>query len=134
MGQPLVAVAPSRNQFGFDGSERKVTSAYEVLDLGEALLRVYPTDAHLVTYVVRGATRQPRINKGGLASFPGIVETHAFFCDVDNAGQAPWTGASPVCITRPSAATPTAGGRFLLTSPRRSEPFSRSEGGGAGTT
>ncbi|MEI7895274.1 MAG: hypothetical protein WCI05_19410, partial [Myxococcales bacterium] len=55
------------------------------------LQRVYPTDAHLVTYVVKRAQWQPRINKPGLAHFDGIVETSVFFCDVDNPGHAEWT-------------------------------------------
>ena len=43
-----------------------------------------------MTYVVRRATRQPRINKSGLTHFDGIVETNVFFCDVDNQGHAEW--------------------------------------------
>ncbi|MCU0690331.1 MAG: hypothetical protein MUF54_02915, partial [Polyangiaceae bacterium] len=86
----LVAVAPDKYARGFDGSGRVVPEAYEVLDLCEALGRVYSTDAHLVTYVVEGATRQARINKLGLAKFPVRVSVGVFFCDIDNAGHAPW--------------------------------------------
>ena len=87
----LVAVAKGKFAVGFDGAERKVADAYKVLPVREALERVYRTDAHLVTYLVRGAKKQPRINKTGLPSFDGIVETNVFFCDVDNANHAEWT-------------------------------------------
>jgi len=86
-----VAVARGTRARGFDGVREKVELAYEVLELGEALQREYRTDAHLVTYVVRGARRQPRINKPGLPSFPQPVEVGVFFCDVDNPDHAPWT-------------------------------------------
>ena len=87
----LVAVAKGKFAVGFDGTERKVANAYEVMPVCDALKRIYRTDAHLVTYVVRGAEKQPRINKAGLQYFDGIVETNVFFCDVDNAGHAEWT-------------------------------------------
>ena len=86
----LVAVAKNKFAKGFDGTDRKIRDSYEVLPVKEALERVYATDAHLVTYVVRGATKQPRINKSGLTHFDGIVETSVFFCDVDNQGHAEW--------------------------------------------
>ncbi len=85
-----VAVAPNRFSRGFDGSRTEVVSAYEVLELHDALLRTYSTDAHLVTYIVEGATRQPRINKPGLPFFPQPLAVEVFFCDVDNPGHAPW--------------------------------------------
>jgi len=86
----LVAVAPDKYARGFDGSGRVVPEAYEVLELREALGRVYSTDAHLVTYVVEGATRQPRVNKLGLPKFQSRVSVSVFFCDIDNPGHAPW--------------------------------------------
>ncbi len=86
----LVAVAPDKYARGFDGSGRVVPEAYEVLELREALSRVYSTDAHLVTYVVEGAKRQPRINKLGLSKFQSRVSVCVFFCDIDNPGHAPW--------------------------------------------
>ena len=93
MGAAIGLVAVAKNKFakGFDGTERKVRDAYEILPVQEALQRVYPTDAHLVTYVVKRAQWQPRINKPGLVHFDGIVETSVFFCDVDNPGHAEWT-------------------------------------------
>jgi hypothetical protein len=86
-----VAVAAGTRFRGFDGTDRIVPDAYEVVELREALERTYTTDAHLVSYVVRGRTRQPRINKEGLPYFDGIVETTAFFCDVDNDAHGAWT-------------------------------------------
>ena len=88
-----VAVARDVRSRGFDGSGRAVADAYEVMDLREALERQYDTDAHLVTYVVDGATRQPRINKGGLPYFDRPVHTTTFMCDVDNPGHAEWNDA-----------------------------------------
>jgi hypothetical protein len=86
----LVAVAPNKFSKGFDGSGRQPALSFEVLELHDALTRAYPTDAHLVAYVVEGATRQPRINKAGLAHFPGKVSVGAFFCDVDNPQHSHW--------------------------------------------
>ena len=88
-----VAVARGVRSRGFDGSGRAVADAYEVMDLREALERQYETDAHLVTYVVDGATRQPRINKPGLPYFDRPVHTTTFMCDVDNPGHAEWNDA-----------------------------------------
>ncbi len=86
-----IAIAAGKYATGFDGTDREVSDAYEIVDLREALERTYTTDAHLVSYVVRGRSHQPRINKTGLAYFDGIVETTTFFCDVDNAGHGAWT-------------------------------------------
>ena len=85
-----VAVAPNKFSKGFDGSGRKPALSFEVLDLHDALTRPFPTDAHLVAYVVEGATKQPRINKAGLPFFEGRVEMGVFFCDVDNAHHSNW--------------------------------------------
>ncbi|MDY0004939.1 MAG: DEAD/DEAH box helicase family protein, partial [Polyangia bacterium] len=86
-----VAVAPHKRFAGFDGRRQKVSQAFEILDLRDALTRTYSSDAHLVTYVVPGAARQPRINKPGLATFDGFPAVDVFFCDLDNPGHAPWT-------------------------------------------
>lgn len=86
-----IAVAPHARSLGFDGSGREVPAAYEVLNLREALERVYPTDAHFVTYIVEGAARQPRLNKPGLPCFDRPVLTTTFVCDVDNPGHAEWS-------------------------------------------
>ena len=82
----LVAVAPHWRIPGFDGVRQNVREAYEVLELRDALERRYKTDAHLVAYVVSGASRQPRINKPGLPHFGRPVEMGVFFCDLDNRG------------------------------------------------
>ena len=88
-----IAVAPHARSFGFDGSGRKVADAYEVMDIREAIARVYTTDAHHVCYVVEGATRQPRLNKPGLPYFDRPVLTTTFVCDIDNPGHAEWNDA-----------------------------------------
>jgi hypothetical protein len=85
-----VAVARNKYARGFMRPDDEVEDAYEVLPLEEALHRTYATDAQLVTYVVEGATRQPRINKPGLPYFPKRVEVGVFFCDVDNPGHVAW--------------------------------------------
>lgn len=87
----LVAVAPNKYARGFQPGQEDVRDAYAVVELEAALHRVYRTDAHLVAYVVEGATRQPRINKPGLPHFGRRALVHAFFCDVDNTGHAAWT-------------------------------------------
>ena len=61
-----VDVAKSKFIKGYNGPGDTVSNAFYVLELTDALTRNYDTDAHLVTYVVPGATRQPRINKLGL--------------------------------------------------------------------
>ncbi|MGH7296780.1 MAG: hypothetical protein ACRELB_17710, partial [Polyangiaceae bacterium] len=85
-----VAVAPHARSLGFDGSGRKVADAYEVMDIREAIERVYKTDAHHVCYVVEGAKRQPRLNKPGLPYFDRPVFTTTFVCDIDNPAHAEW--------------------------------------------
>lgn len=85
-----VAVAPNKYARGVEPGREGVRSAYVVRDLREALTRVYRTDAHLVSYVVSGAERQPRINKPGLEAFDGEIVVEAFFCDVDNPGHGEW--------------------------------------------
>jgi hypothetical protein len=86
----LVAVAPHKYVKGFDGSQ-PAQCRYDVMELAEALSRTYPTDAHLVTYVVKGWERQPRINKAGLPLVSHRVEVGVFFCDVDNPAHGTWT-------------------------------------------
>lgn len=106
---PLIAVAPhkrilgvaslsaSGDLLGARGPLPDHAVAYEVLDLSTALHRAYSTDAHLVTYHVRGAlvgSRQPRINKparqaleaGGLDLVVDVL-----VADVDLPGHAAWS-------------------------------------------
>jgi hypothetical protein len=87
-----VCVAVAKNTFarGYNGPGSKARPVYVVKELREALLATYKTDAHLVSYVVRGAAVQPRINKPGLPYFDGVVEIGVFFCDVDNPDHRPW--------------------------------------------
>lgn len=89
-----VAVAPNKYARGVEPGREGVPSAYVVRELREALTRVYRTDAHLVSYVVSGAARQPRINKPGLDAFDGEVLVEVFLCDVDNPGHGEWTDES----------------------------------------
>jgi len=89
----FVAVAKHFKIAGFDGRRRDVREAFEVLELHDALTRVYSTEAHLVSYVVPGAKRQPRINKPGLATFDGFPEIGVFFADLDNPDHGDWTPA-----------------------------------------
>ena len=86
-----VGVAKGKRAFGVGGAGPVDWAAYEVIELVEALTRTYRTDAHLVTYVVPGASAQPRINKAGLGLVPVKPVVEVFFCDVDNDAHAPWT-------------------------------------------
>ncbi|MCC6649275.1 MAG: hypothetical protein IT374_27360 [Polyangiaceae bacterium] len=86
-----VAVAPNKYARGVEPGRDGVPAIYVVRELREALTRVYRTDAHLVSYVVDGATRQPRINKPGLDAFDETIVIEAFFCDVDNPAHGEWT-------------------------------------------
>ncbi len=89
----LVAVAPHREFSGLTCPDDHPPEVYEVMDLHEALERVYRTDAHVVAYVVEGAKRQFRINKPGLQYFHKPLWTQVMFCDIDNPGHAEWTGS-----------------------------------------
>jgi len=90
----LVAVGRHHKIAGFNGVRRRVREAFVVMELRDALTRVYSTEAHLVTYVVPGVKRQPRINKAGLATFDGFPETGVFFADLDNPDHGEWTPES----------------------------------------
>jgi len=85
-----VAVARNKYARGYERPGDDVPLAYEVVELRDALERVYKSDAHLVTYVVEGAERQPRVNKAGLPYFDRPVSVESFFCDIDNPDHARW--------------------------------------------
>lgn len=89
-----VAVARDKYAKGFQPGQEQVPEVYEVLELRKALHRVYPKDAHLVAYLVEGATLQPRVNKPGLALFGKRLTVEVFFCDLDNPNHDPWTPES----------------------------------------
>lgn len=87
--RPRVAVAANKFETAWPRGPKwdplVPRSSYEILDLEEALTRVYPSDAHLVTYVVDTiATHQPRLAKASLSAYPLEVWTNVLFCDVDN--------------------------------------------------
>ncbi len=86
-----IAVAPNKYARGFQPGQEKPREVYRVVELREALEHVYFTEAHLVSYLVAGATRQPRINKPGLDAFGKRLWVEVFFCDVDNPAHAFWT-------------------------------------------
>jgi hypothetical protein len=88
-----VAVAPKKYAPGFEEGQEWAPTVYVVRELREALEHVYFTDAHLVTYLVEGLEKQPRVNKAGLALYGKRLTVECFFCDVDNPGHAPWTEA-----------------------------------------
>ena len=79
-----VGVAPTKYALGLNGTGRRVDYAFEILELADALTRVYRTDAHLVTYVVGEGAVQPRVNKPGVCDAPALPMVESFFCDVDN--------------------------------------------------
>ncbi|MCP4674205.1 MAG: hypothetical protein GY854_01530 [Deltaproteobacteria bacterium] len=87
-----VAVAPYKMVRGYDGIAdlSQFSKAFVVTELEHALMRVYNTDAHMVTYVVPGWDRQPRINKCGLPHFEPTPQVEVLLCDVDNPDHQPW--------------------------------------------
>lgn len=121
----LVAVAPRRAAYGveapgtrkkirgsldtwtFDwreppGSEEntaRIRAPYVPTHLEDALARTYPTDAHLVSYVVQGPDghpleRQPRVNKSSLDWFDAqgyTLRVDVLIADVDNPDHVNWT-------------------------------------------
>jgi len=102
---PLIAVAPNKFARGVENAETDWRTpggrptAYEVVELVDALEREYTTDAHLVSYIVRDAhgeplAKQPRINKGGVAwveSQGFTVDQQVLLCDEDNPLHSTWT-------------------------------------------
>jgi hypothetical protein len=92
-----VAVSRLKYAKGFKaGQEKDAKPIYEVQDLRQALTRVYTSDAHLVTYLIDGMKKQPRLTKEGLALFRETmneprITVECFFCDVDNPAHGPWT-------------------------------------------
>lgn len=84
-----VAVAPNKYVPGWPGNP---SSDYERMPLVEALERVYPTDAHLVAYVVdTPATHQPRLRKDSAPSYPLPARVHVLFADIDHPNRAKTT-------------------------------------------
>ncbi len=89
-----------RAESGSPENTRKILPRFEVLSLRTALVRCWPVDAHLVTYVLSrdGVPLgwQPRITK---ASLPWIREQgftvlhHCFLADLDNPDHGEWTPA-----------------------------------------
>lgn len=86
-------VAVARNKFvkGIEPGREVAEAAYRVCELREALEHVYFTDAHLVTYLVEGLDRQPRVNKPGLELYGKRLTVECLFCDVDNPEHQRWT-------------------------------------------
>ena len=102
----LVAVAPDKYSKGLPDPEAK-PGFYEVLEIREALARTYRSDAHLVAYTVEGAGRQARINKAGLALFPGgRVTVNVFIADLDLPEHAEWTDEARAKAREQEANTP----------------------------
>lgn len=87
----LIAVCKDKFSKGFPNPA--ATPDFEVLELCDALGREYSTDAHLVTYVVDRASKQPRIKKSSLVKFGASIRVHCLFCDVDNPDHGDWTEA-----------------------------------------
>ena len=103
-GAPKSA-APVPHTFDWRAAEgdaantRGIRAPFQVMSLAAALATTWRTDAHLVTYVVRGPDgapleHQPRVNKGALDWITGegfTVSCEALLVDVDNAGHGEWT-------------------------------------------
>lgn len=105
----MTQIAVARNKYarGFQAGREDAPLAYEVVELRSALARIYPTEAHLVAYVVEGATRQPRVNKAGLELFGKPLTVECLFCDVDNPGHAEWDDARFEQARQQDASLPT---------------------------
>ncbi|AUX28123.1 MULTISPECIES: hypothetical protein [Sorangium] len=159
---PLVAVAPTRHAYGVEcdaddwraprGSAANcrehrngsvgVEAAYRVMDLGNALVETYNTDAHLVPYVLRdehGAplVRQPRVNKAGLDFVRRLGFTlalEALLADVDNPGHCEWTPELLALAAEQDERLETAGvyytahGRRIVQPLARPVPIDQAEG------
>lgn len=111
-----IAMAPSKHARGvqppgYDGktydwrekgeaNTAGIEARYEVLDVGDALERVWFTDSHFVGYVVHGPDgaalgRQPRVCKGAVPWLKDqgyAVRVWTLAADVDNPGHLVWTG------------------------------------------
>lgn len=90
----LVAVAPHTRLKSFDGkTPGRGKRLYVVRELREALLDSYPTDAHLVAYVVEGWARQFRIMKRAWQDVGAPVTVNVFLADIDTPDHGPWSEA-----------------------------------------
>jgi hypothetical protein len=107
----LVAVASNKFTPGTDSDNdwrdptpraKRARADLRVRDLTDAIGDAYPTDAHLVTYIVRGPDGvpldcQPRVRKTALDWLLAerfTVDCDVLVCDVDNDGHADWTPAA----------------------------------------
>lgn len=121
-----MAVARDKFARGLQPGREDAPEVYVVRELRDALLATYSTDAHLVTYLVEGATRQPRINKLGLPLVGKRVTVEVFFCDVDNDGHASWTQESFAAARHQDHSLPsltTAGVYYTLRGRRIVQPL-----------
>ncbi len=87
----LIAIASDKFQRAWPENPEQ---NYEVLDVADALRRVWDSDAHFVAYVATGAEYQPRIRKASSGEWTGgALRLSGLVADVDNAGHAPWDAA-----------------------------------------
>jgi hypothetical protein len=86
----LVAVGHKFAQ-GLSAKDRTAQGDYGVVELHDALTHEYKFDAHLVTYVIAGVSKQPRLLKDYRHLVDRPVTVSVFFCDVDNPSKARWT-------------------------------------------
>lgn len=118
-----------------------IDAPYTVTALDNALAATYPTDAHLVAYVLRDASgplrTQPRINKSGLPFILSLgfgVSIDTLIADVDNPGHCDWTPELEAIAHAEDARLGTAGvyytshGRRIVQPLRRAIDVSLAEG------
>jgi hypothetical protein len=87
----LVAVAGDKYEKSLTPERRDAEANYYVVELRDALTHVYNFDAHLVTYVIAGVWRQPRLKKMYRHLVDRPVTVSVFFCDIDHPDGVEWT-------------------------------------------
>jgi hypothetical protein len=136
----MIAVARDKFRVGYPNEKngkRWSETDFAILPLRSALERHYSTDAHCVGYLVDGAKTQPRITKGGAASYPGRIVLATMLADVDNAGHQPWsdegiarlkaTWSDPPHVLRTCGIYSTRGGYRLVQPLTTPIPIERAE-------
>jgi hypothetical protein len=88
---PTLVAIGDKYETGLSPKNRDAEANYYVVDLRDALTHVYNFDAHVVTYVIAGVWRQPRLLKDFRHLVDRPVTVSVFFCDIDHPDGVEWT-------------------------------------------
>ncbi len=84
---PLVSVAPEKKFWGWNSPADDSRKRMRVMELRDALLAEYDTDAYMTMYSAQGQTHIHRVNQCGYESYPHPLQITVFCADYDNPGK-----------------------------------------------